>query len=70
MFGIKSSREKELEKENEYLAESLVNCEEALEAWIVYAEGLNNEVQELKNEIARLKILNNDLENKIAPSSN
>lgn len=64
MFGIKSSREKELEKENEYLAESLVNCEEALEAWIVYAEGLNNEVQELKNEIARLKILNNNLKNK------
>ena len=64
MFGIKSAREKELEKENEYLSESLVNCEEALEAWIVYAEGLNNEVQELKNEIARLKILKNNLKNK------
>ncbi|WP_276414294.1 hypothetical protein [Lactococcus petauri] len=64
MFGIKSAREKELEKENKYLSESLVNCEEALEAWIVYAEGLNNEVQELKNEIARLKILNNNLKNK------
>lgn len=64
MFGIKSAREKELEKENEYLSESLVNCEEALGAWIVYAEGLNNEVQELKNEIARLKILNNNLKNK------
>lgn len=64
MFGIKSAREKELEKENKYLAESLVNCEEALEAWIVYAEGLNKEVQELKNEIARLKILNNNLKNK------
>ncbi|WP_213495538.1 hypothetical protein [Lactococcus formosensis] len=64
MFGVKSSREKELEKENEYLAESLVNCEEALDEWIIYAEGLNNEVQELKNEIARLKILNNNLKNK------
>lgn len=58
MFGIKSAREKELEIINDNLAGSLVNCEAALEEWKSYAEGLNIEVQELKNEISRLKILN------------
>jgi hypothetical protein len=72
MFGIKSAREKELEKENEFLRKEVEYLRKGWEDWQTYAEELNK-FFDRKNEENQLII--NDLnrqvmESKKAPSSN
>lgn len=72
MFGIKSAREKELEKENEFLRKEVEYLRKGWEDWQTYAEELHK-FFDRKNEENQLTI--NDLtrqvmENKKTPSSN
>lgn len=72
MFGIKSAREKDLEKENEFLRKEVEYLRKGWEDWQAYAEELNK-FFDRKNEENQLII--NDLnrqvmESKKAPSSN
>ncbi|EKF51975.1 hypothetical protein [Lactococcus garvieae] len=72
MFGIKSAREKELEKENEFLRKEVEYLKNGWEEWKEYTEELhkffdrkNEENQLVINELTRQV-----MENKKAPSSN
>lgn len=72
MFGIKSAREKELEKENESLRKEVEYLRKGWEDWQAYAEELH-EFFDRKNEENQLTI--NDLTRQVmaskkAPSSN
>lgn len=72
MFGIKSAREKELEKENEYLRKEVEYLRKGWEDWQTYAEELHK-FFDRKNEENQLII--NDLNRQVmaskkTPSSN
>lgn len=72
MFGIKSAREKELEKENEFLRKEVEYLRKGWEDWQTYAEELNK-FFDRKNEENQLII--NDLNRQVmaskkTPSSN
>lgn len=72
MFGIKSAREKELEKENEFLRKEVEYLRKGWEDWQTYAEELHK-FFDRKNEENQLVI--NDLNRQVmaskkAPSSN
>lgn len=58
MFGIKSAREKELEKENEFLRKEVKYLRKGWEDWQTYAEELHS-FFDRKNEENQLVI--NDL---------
>ncbi|MCI3860180.1 hypothetical protein V6B05_01905 [Lactococcus garvieae] len=72
MFGLKSAREKELEKENEFLRKEVEYLRKGWEDWQTYAEELHK-FFDRKNEENQLVI--NDLNRQVmaskkAPSSN
>ncbi|WP_270264676.1 hypothetical protein [Lactococcus formosensis] len=72
MFGIKSAREKDLEKENEFLRKEVEYLRKGWEDWQTYAEELHK-FFDRKNEENQLVI--NDLNRQVmaskkAPSSN
>ena len=72
MFGIKSAREKELEKENGFLRKEVEYLRKGWEDWQTYAEELHK-FFDRKNEENQLVI--NDLNRQVmaskkAPSSN
>lgn len=72
MFGIKSAREKELEKENEFLRKEVEYLRKGWEDWQTYAEELHK-FFDRKNEENQLII--NDLNRQVmaskkTPSSN
>lgn len=72
MFGIKSAREKELEKENEFLRKEVEYLRNGWEEWKEYAEELHK-FFDRKNEENQLII--NDLNRQVmaskkSPSSN
>lgn len=67
MFGIKSSREKELEKENKFLRNEVEYLRKGWEDWQTYAEELHK-FFDRKNEENQLVI--NDLIRQVMASKN